>query len=266
MHNTNKKVLKNAEYAIRTSISGMIDRGVQTSRIARSAFITGCINDEIIREILRKQKHDGGWDDVEETVWAESALKKAGADLSENINRAKRWIATQRSASGGWGKTKREMSRITTTALTLTLEPRIGIDDDFAWIEDAWHKDYISNIKLTYKGALTLMALGSANRKPCNSELVLETIQYLQIEQNDDGGFGPWKNHPIGSDPWSTGICLVGLCSYPNLVDRSVVERAADWLCKTQLASGFWAYHFIDEGSAYAYWGLKGAIKLLGGA
>jgi hypothetical protein len=73
----------------------------------------------------------------------------------------------------------------------------------------------------------------------------------------------PAENHPIGSDPWSTAICLVGLCSYPKLVSRQVIQRAVGWLCRTQLPSGLWPCHFIDEGSAYAYWGLREAIRVL---
>ena len=88
-------------------------------------------------------------------------------------------------------------------------------------------------------------------------------IAELAPFQNDDGGFGPWKNHPVGSDPWSTGIVLLGLLSYPGLVKKEVIERAVSWLDENQLPNGLWAYHYIEEGSAYAYWGLVEALKYL---
>jgi hypothetical protein len=44
---------------------------------------------------------------------------------------------------------------------------------------------------------------------------------------------------------------------------RDVIEDAVRWLVGAQLPSGYWRYHYIDEGTAYAYWGLSEAISLL---
>lgn len=255
--------LENANHAIIDSITGMVKRNVQTIRIARNAFILGYVNDEIIQEILNRQRYDGGWDDVEETLWAEGVLRLAGERSNDEIKKASLWIRTQRSENGGWGRTQRERPRIITTSLVLVLNPIIAVEDDYIWLESAWIRDYLSDIRLSYKGALSLAAFQSVNRKPSDSRLLQDTVEYLQLEQNNDGGFGPWKSHPIGSDPWSTGICLVGLCSCPQIVDERVICRAVDWLCMTQLPSGLWPYHFIDEGSVYAYWGLKEALNFL---
>lgn len=158
----------------------------------------------------------------------------------------------------------REGPGVPATALVLhLLAGQIGVAADWQAVGDAWRSDLEAEVHLTYKGGFFLLC---QNGNPATDDaLVRRTIQYLHCEQHQDGGFGPWKGHPIGSDPWSTGICLVGLCSFPELVDRSVIRRAADWLCRTQLPSGLWPYHFIDEGSAYAYWGLKEAVRVLEG-
>ncbi|MDP2183072.1 MAG: terpene cyclase/mutase family protein [Actinomycetota bacterium] len=125
-----------------------------------------------------------------------------------------------------------------------------------------WEQDLASQVRLTYKGGFVLLAAGAAHAASLDQVSGL-TISFLREQQNDDGGFGPWRNHPIGSDPWSTGVVLAGLCSLPEILDRRMVERAVRWLSACQLDSGYWAYHFIDEGTAYAYWGLSEAAKLL---
>jgi prenyltransferase beta subunit len=116
------------------------------------------------------------------------------------------------------------------------------------------------DVQLTYKGGFYL-ACQLAGTAP--TDLVRRTYEYLHSQPNDDGGFGPWRGHSVGSDPWSTGVCLAGLARFPTLADLNVVTRAVRWLVDTQLPSGYWPYHFIDEGTAYAYWGLSEAKKLL---
>ena len=85
----------------------------------------------------------------------------------------------------------------------------------------------------------------------------------MSDEQNPDGGFAPWKGHPIGSEPWSTGVCLLGLTSYPDLVEIPVITNTLQWLEKNQLFNGLWPCHYIEEGSAYCYWGAVEALKYL---
>ncbi len=108
-----------------------------------------------------------------------------------------------------------------------------------------------------------MLGLSASGVSIDDCSLIEDTYSFLAHEQNKDGGFGPWKDHPIGSDPWSTGIGLLGLLSYPELVKREVIEKAVNWLAKNQLPNGLWPYHYIEEGSAYAYWGLVEALKYL---
>jgi len=92
---------------------------------------------------------------------------------------------------------------------------------------------------------------------------VFRTIEHLAKDQNEDGGFGPWKEHPIGSDPWSTGVVLWGLSRWIENVDPVVIEKALDWLRKTQLPSGYWPYHYLDDGTSLALIGAVSAMKAL---
>ena len=256
-----------AAEALASSAHGLLARSHHSLRVARISYVLD-LNEKGLsvdaQQLLDYQQEDGGWSDVEETLWCIKALKTFGGIFNGNISNAVKWIGSVQDSSGGWGLTKRDIPRIPTTSLTLMLLPELASKLAFSWLENEWTRDLRAEIKLTYKGGFTLMAFGRNSIQPQNPDLINQTIYYLSNEQNDDGGFGPWKNHPIGSDPWSTGITLVGLTSYPGLVDKKVIERAVEWLCKNQLPSGYWKYHFIDEGSAYAYWGLTEALKFLG--
>ena len=159
-----------------------------------------------------------------------------------------------------WGNSERDIVRIPVTALLLRILSRnIEKKDDWNVIERIWKQDLNSDVCLSYKGAFYL--LGEAKNPNRNIETIKKTFSFIKVSQNQDGGFGPWKGHPIGSDPWSTGICLAGLCSLPEFTNESVIIKAAEWLISNQLPSGYWPYHFIDEGSTYAYWGLYEALN-----
>lgn len=257
--------LNRGKAALLSNLTGMLNRQIECKRIARIGWLLRVESSaEIASYLIHAQRSDGGWVDVEETIWCSKLLTNLGAEYRSQTQNAISWIQSIQDPLGGWGLTSRDTARIPTTSLALTLLPQLTPKSAFSWLEDEWAKDLQAEIKLTYKGGFTLMAFGNNSIQPQNRDLIALTINYLSNEQNDDGGFGPWKNHPIGSDPWSTGITLVGLTSYPELVDKKVIERAVDWLCDNQLPSGYWRYHFIDEGSAYAYWGLTKALKFLG--
>lgn len=209
---------------------------------------------------------DGGWSDVEETVWAISFCDHVQLwAMQDRCSRIKsiEWLNNERTTEGAWGHTSRDIPRIPVTALVLTLLPELADERSAVWLENAWRRDLSAEVKLTYKGALTLKAFASMRRSPANPNLVPETVKYLIGEQNDDGGFGPWKDHPVGSEPWSTGIALIGLTAWPELLQPEPVERALGWLERKQLSNGLWPCHYIEEGSAYCYWGAVEAMKYL---
>jgi len=241
-------------------IMGMAVRLSNHERVSRILTLLPETGEDFATKVIDAARPDGGWSDVPETIWCLAFLKQAGR--LDALPPGLRWLSGQRLEGGGWGRSARDGARIPVTALALRfLAPEIGAPGDWRCVERLWEEDLASEVQLTYKGGFFLLCQeGNPSPRP---ELVERTIDYLRMSQNDDGGFGPWRDHPIGSDPWSTGICLVGLCSYPDLAPRGMIKRAVDWLCRTQLPSGLWPYHFIDEGSAYAYWGLKEAARLL---
>ncbi|MBW2030344.1 MAG: terpene cyclase/mutase family protein [Deltaproteobacteria bacterium] len=225
------------------------------------------IKSEVVRHISKyvvgKQHGDGGWIDVEETLFAVKVLSIVNSGFGTKIEKGTEWLLSQRNSDGGWGRTNRDISRIPVTGLLLHLLPELSDQKAVNWLKKEWRKDFEGATRLTYKGAFFLLGLSASGVSADDCSLIKETYTFLFDEQNEDGGYGPWKDHPIGSDPWSTGIVLLGLLSYPELVKRDVIERAVNWLAENQLPNGLWAYHYIEEGSAYAYWGLVEALKFL---
>lgn len=254
----------NAKAALVRGLPGLLSRTGDAARLGRIAALVpeyaGREREDIKRALLVQQRDDGGWANVEETIWSVGAL----FDEPAALDRGCAWMATQRSESGGWGRAARESPNFMITGLALTMLPSVRTGPDYGWLEDSWRRHLGEETRLAYKGALFLRA--HRQKGESSRDLVEATIKYVSLEQNVDGGFAPWRGHPIGSDPWSTGLCLVGLSAFPELVELPVLERAVQWLVDTQLPTGHWAYHFIDEGTAYAYWGLSEAARLLGGS
>ena len=241
---------------------------LKIARIGTCLLFTGggqknSITFQCKNSICNTQQEDGGWADVEESIWSLVFLKHLNHDNFESINRGNKWLNNQRNKNGGWGRTNRGISRIPVTGLLLHLLPEFSDQKAVNWLKNEWGKDLQSDTKLTYKGGFFLLGLSASGVTINDCSLIKETYSYLFDEQNEDGGFGPWKDHPIGSDPWSTGIVLLGLLSYPKMVKRDVIEKAVNWLAGNQLPNGLWPYHYIEEGSAYAYWGLVEALKYL---
>ena len=243
---------------------------IEVSRTCRLlVVISKCgetkFQNEAVNYILDKQQDDGGWSDVLETAWALAFLggTSSTGKLDEEYKKGMGWLEREKTVRGVWGRTSRDMPRIPVTGWVLTLLPELADEKSLSWLEKEWQKDLISETKLTYKGALTLMAFASTKAEPKDRSLIPNTIEYLMSEQNEDGGYAPWKGHPVGSEPWSTGIDLLGLTVFPDLVRPEVVERTLDWLGKNQLPNGLWPCHYIEEGSAYCYWGAVEGMKYL---
>lgn len=244
------------------SLSGMAARLGDCTRVARIMVITRSLDTSALDAVVQSQRPDGGWGDVEETMWCAALMRDAGLDSEHDAALA--WLNLNESPGGAWGRSSRDAARVPHTALMFwLLRDAVVTSQRVEVLRALWEKDLAAQVRLTYKGGFVLLAT-SAIQAASLQELSGATINFLREQQNDDGGFGPWRNHPIGSDPWSTGVVLAGLCAFPEIVDRLMIERAEHWLAQSQLDSGYWAYHFIDEGTSYAYWGLSEAAKLLG--
>lgn len=237
---------------------------IRFARAACSLFLSGSSITtpdfvKVANHLKSSQQFDGGWSDPEETAWAARFLKAVKRETSESYKAATTWLNSTRNQVGGWGRHPRDQSRIPITGLIATLLPEVITPIDLDWLETEWGKDFSSPVRLSYKGGFFLLAMAG---RP-DSDLIKETIKHLACDQNDDGGFAPWREHPIGSDPWSTGVVLWGLSKWPHLVKREVFERALDWLASSQLPSGYWPYHYLDDGTSLALIGATSALRVL---
>jgi len=214
---------------------------------------------ETAAKLTQLQHRDGGWSDSEETAWATAAIRLFRGQDDFTVQAAIQWLRGIRRPSGGWGRHPRDQARIPTTALVSALVPEVVRLEDTAWLAGEWQQDFDSPVRLSYKAGFYLLATTQGQE----DQLVAETISHLARDQNDDGGFAPWRGHPIGSDPWSTGVVLWGLSRWSDLVDHKVFEKALDWLRASQLPSGYWAYHYLDDGTSLALIGAVAALKAL---
>lgn len=241
---------------------------VRRLRVLSSLFTVSCVamsRLEVPQDCWCR-KCDGGWSDVEESMWAIAVLDFLnGWDrfATEYRKESILWLLSQKSPDGAWGRTSRDVGRIPVTGMLLTVLPELADHRALSWLSDEWEKDLASPVQLTYKGGFYLSALSRCHLGKDDLLLVEKTCDWLGQSQNEDGGFGPWRNHPIGSDPWSTGVCLIGLSAWPTVVKHDVLLHALDWLGRCQLPNGLWPCHYLEEGSAYCLWGAVEALKVL---
>lgn len=248
-----------------------LNSDLEVIRVARSAYILLAIGcsihstfswDDIADYVAKRQHKDGGWNDVEETIWSLAILQRLSPNYDRNLKHGSEWLKSVRLPCGGWGKSDRDQPRLITSALMIELLPSVADKTTLNWLNSQWKADMSNPTKLTYKGGFFLLGNGSAKRY-VNSQINKETLSYLADEQNNDGGFAPWKGHPIGSDPWTTGIVLWGLASSGELAPKTTIKRAIQWLESMQLPNGLWPYHYLDDGTAMALIGLSSALAVL---
>lgn len=262
--------LTNTGMVLQGFVSDAIRKKLEPNRVCRTAVgllfsnsgTQGLSATDISAYLLENRINDGGWSDPEETAWAIAVLSQLSGKDSEAVNKAMSWLESVRHPNGGWGRHPRDQVRILTTALVITLVPSVALHADREWVKQAWEKDLNNPVRLSYKGGFYLLTVNNEDGEPIDL-LVSRTIAYLADDQNDDGGFGPWRDHPIGSDPWSTGVVLWGLSKWIDYVDPVVIEKALTWLERTQLPSGYWPYHYLDEGTSYALIGAVAASRAL---
>lgn len=246
------------------------EKQTELERIVRVAILlikTGVsqnnsIFQKILNSCLNEQKVDGGWTDVEETIWVLSFI----SNFSENkeiYEKGIHWLKSQKHKDGSWGNTERDIGRIPITGLLIYLLPELSSMETMSWLQNEWDEDKEKFPVLTYKGSFILMALKNSMIKSKNRDLNMEISQWLQEQQEEDGGWAPCKNHPIGSTPLYTGISLIGLLQYPKLLSNEVIEKGVNWLVENQLPDGMWPDHYIEEGSAWAFYSLVEGYKYL---
>ncbi len=240
-----------------------LHKKIELIRICRVAVLlkeSGINPDTILyhklaEKCLNMQRVDGGWADVVETMWCITLLNLF-REFSDPVEKALKWLKGQSHKDGGWGKSIRDPARIPVTALLLYFLPQLSSDKALKWLENKWYEERELEPRLTYKAAFTLMAFSQNDYNPENQDLITETVCWLSNQQNDGGGWSPWKDHPVGSDPWCTGITMIGLLQHPDKVPQKVVLNGFKWLKEKQLPNGLWPYHYIEEGSSWALYAL----------
>lgn len=260
------------EAAIRNGIDSLshiveefLIKDIELLRVCRTAvLLKECgvnpfnpVFDDLTHKCLIRQRKDGGWADVEETLWC-TALLDIYDEYTNAVKKAIKWLEKQENKNGCWGRSDRDQPRIPLTSLLLCFLPQLKSENRLSWLEKKWEQEKLMVPNLTYKVALTIMAFSKNAYQPENKQLISNSIKWLCEQQNKDGGWGPWKNHPVGSDPWCSGICMTSLCFYKNILPIGVLNNGMKWLLKTQLPDGLWPYHYIEDGSS---WALNALIK-----
>lgn len=244
-------------------IKDFLQKEIELTRICRLAVLlkesgvnpNTILFKKIAKRCLEMQNNDGGWSDVPETMWCASLLNLSD-EYTIPVKRSIKWISTQSQGTQGWGKSIRDPARIPITGLILYLLPQLSSDIHLGWLENEWKKELRFKPCLNYKAAFSLMAFHKNNYYPTDKRIIAKTVKWLAQQQDKDGGWGPWKNHPIGSDPWCTGICLVSLLHYSSELSQEVLLNGLEWIKEKQLPNGLWAYHYIEDASSWALYAL----------
>lgn len=261
-------VVEKAVGGLTSFLQSALQQRLEPARLARvgySLITSGCSikgtfpGDCLASQLIETQRKDGGWSDVEETIWCLSYLSCLEGKYSKVMNQGYNWLASLRLPCGAWGKSDRDQPRISITALASALAPGIVSNVALKWLAQQWEADLSNSTQLTYKGAFFLLAHAHSQASFSNN-LVKRTIAYLNSEQEEDGSFGPWRGHPVGGDPWSTGVVLWGLSRIRELVPNRIIERASSWLQSKQLPNGLWPYHYLDDGAAMALIGISSVL------
>jgi hypothetical protein len=239
---------------VRDALSSELEAG-RLARAGYGLFASGCSTNasfpglRLASYITARLQNDGGWSDIEETIWCLSYLSYFKEIYGTELTNGRDWLCSVRLSCGAWGKSLRDQPRIPVTALVSILLPGIVDGKALTWLSDQWEADLDGTTPLTYKGAFYLLSTSHCQAHS-SGKLIERTIAYLEQEQNEDGGFSPWKGHPIGSCPWTTGVVLWGLSKTVSKVSSHTLKRAVSWLESKQLPNGLWPYHYLDDATA----------------
>lgn len=207
------------------------------------------ISDSIVRCCLESQKSDGGFIGNTDTLWNIKFLEFFPEYKSER-SIALNWLLKGNGTEPGYGRSKRDIHRIPVTGLALYLLPEIANNQTLEWLEKTWKSEINS---LTYKAAYTIMAFQKNQYIPQDKKLILNAAKWIASQQQQSGGFAPWLDHPVGENVYCTAVSMLALIATKDLTFRNNIIQGYRYLCSSQLKSGIWSYHEIEDGAA---WGL----------
>ena len=245
-----------------SSLMGMLDqmlkKNLDLSRITKVASLLilsgvsySSIDKAILNRCIAEQNADGGWISIPDTIWNTLYLKLSNDESALlPYEMGCNYLINNKNKNGLWGRGIRDVSRIPVTGIIMNFLPELVTQRELELLEELWISEKNS---LTYKAGYTLIAFKATHYTPKTLNLIEETMEWLIENQRKDGGFAPWKDHPIESNVYCTSIACLGLIAYSCCVPKSTIEAATEWLVSNQLKSGIWKYHEIEDGAS---WGL----------
>lgn len=266
MNHTNRNALF---FSLNTLLRQLLRNDIELPRVARTACLlllggssTNSMPQAVENRILTEQHDDGGWVGPDDTMWCLLYLKLIGKGQKAEFQRGISYLRSNFQNRIGWGRSSRDIPRIPVTGRILHFLPELCEPEAFNGLLSLWNKEQNS---LTYKAASVLMAC-SSSPFPIQKSIVLDAWDWLRHQQNPDGGFGPWLNHPAGSDVYCTAYSMLGLLSCVRTIPApfNTINAASDWMARTQLDIGLWGYHQIEDGAAWGWYALNEVAKFGG--
>lgn len=257
--NNEQFVLLRTSVVLSRLLNELVAKDIETLRIARLGYLlldSGiALPRERINEIssllIARQHQDGGWADTVETIWAGAFFQLIGN--STQYEKAKGTIYASQHSNGAWGKSLRDMTRIPVTGVLSLLMPEFISERTKAWLKEEWIREWDGDsgtVSANYKAVYAMFGLGLKDK-------LTRDILYWLIQQSEpDGGWGPWRGHPIGSQALYTALSMRGIAfcwSLANKRARSAWYSGRDYLLSTVTPYGLWPSHHIDDGSAWAF-------------
>lgn len=265
--------LTKLENFLDTILHDYLERNLPLRRIVFLSSILKLTSNEsdtsfdLSERIMKEQRDDGGWIDCEDTAWNIFSISELES-YSEQREKAICWQKNEQINGKGWGFCNRDYSNIPITSQILYTIPELRNNSSILWLENEWLKDLNSPTNLNYKGSWYLLAYSRLFKDfDLSSSLFFNTVDYLLKEQRDNGGWGPWKDHPAPSDEFITGISSAALAEACQIHRTTLIEnalrRSIFWFQNNQIDNGLFPTHYIEEGSAWCYLGWKKAYSCL---
>jgi prenyltransferase beta subunit len=225
----------------------------------------GCSDHHAASFLRRAQNSDGGFggapgeDSAEApTTWAALGLAAAGSSPATVSRDQTSVISYLLGHPPGDDTAALERTILVARAADLSVRDVEGRDLHAALIRQrAQDGSFDRLVNLTAFGVLAMGAAGD----PPGARRVRDSIEWLQDQQNADGGFGFLKA-PSSSDVDDTAATLQALVTGGH-VGGSTVERAVDYLRRAQRADGgFGQRPNLDPNAQSTAWALQALVAV----
>ena len=240
----------------------MYRKNIEIGRITKTAallLMSGLnkqdLDQTIVKRCIESQNADGGFIGNTDTIWNIKLLEYF-PEFQPNRDAAVQWLLNGNGNTPGFGRNKRDIHRIPVTGLALYLIPETRNIPTMDWLAKLWNCEINS---LTYKAAYTLMAMQQCGILEKHEGLFRQTIEWLLSQQQVNGGFSPWFDHPVGENVYCTAIAMLGIMSDRSCLHHHEIAQACQFLYRTQKRSGIWPYHEIEDGTSWGLYALTQA-------